>query len=197
VTTIKGAPAARMMRALSPLMSPRRRDQIDRALRDYHQIRRPSSVAEELITDGSDLSWEAADSEARVAWLAGILEGEGSFLSATFDRYRYPQIQMTMCDQYVLARAISLMPGSHIYAIVDKRGAERGWRKRGWSGRTAQLQPRSCGRSCDGWDREEHERSIVLFQRGDRFASRPSDRRASCPGVRVATRPVDCAIPIT
>jgi hypothetical protein len=129
VTTIKGAPAARMMRALVPLMSPLRRSQIEKALGGHHPKRRPGLVAEELVTDGSELSWEAADAEARIAWLAGILEGEGSFLSARFDSYSYPRVQMTMCDRSVLERAMSLMPSSHIYAVTDKRSVERGWRE--------------------------------------------------------------------
>jgi hypothetical protein len=127
VTAIKGVPAARMMRALAPLMSPRRRGQIERALRGHHPTRPFRLVPEELITDGSQLSWEAADPEARVAWLAGVLEGEGSFLIARFGGHCYPRVQMTMCDRYVLERAMTLMPGSRIYADTDKRAAERGW----------------------------------------------------------------------
>ena len=79
VTTIKGAPAARMMRVLAPLMSPLRRAQIERALRDHRPIRRSTSVSDEWVTAGSELSWDTADNEARMAWLAGLLEGEGSF----------------------------------------------------------------------------------------------------------------------
>jgi len=132
VTTIKGAPAARMMLALVPLMSPRRRAQIERALRDPsprvgRRTRRSSRATEELITDGTELSWEGADGDARIAWLAGILEGEGSFLTARFDSYCYPRVQMTMCDRFVLERTMTLMPGSHIYSVNDKRRAERGW----------------------------------------------------------------------
>lgn len=122
VTTIKGAPAARLMRVLAPLMSPLRRAQIERALRDYRPIRQSASVSDQWITGGSELSWETADSEARMAWLAGLLEGEGSFLSARFDGHSYPQVQMTMCDRYVLDRAMSLMPSSRIYTINDERG---------------------------------------------------------------------------
>ena len=132
VTTIKGVPAARMMRALAPLMSPQRRTQIERALRDRGpriggRTRRSSRAAEELVTDAAELSWEAANADARIAWLAGVLEGEGSFVSARFDGHCYPRVQMTMCDRFVLERAMTLMPGSHIYAVSDKRGAERGW----------------------------------------------------------------------
>ena len=127
VTTIKGAPAARMMRVLAPLMSPLRRAQIEKALRDYRPVRRSTSVLDEWLTAGSELGWEAADREARMAWLAGLLEGEGSFISAGFDGHHYPQVQMTMCDRYVLDRAMSLMPSSRIYTIKDERAVERGW----------------------------------------------------------------------
>jgi hypothetical protein len=127
VTTIKGAPAARMMRALAPLMSPRRCGQIERALQDLVPARRTTLVPRELITDGSELCWETADSEDRVAWLAGLLEGEGSFLSARLGRYCYPRVQMTMCDRFVLERAMSLMPSSHLYAVRNDRGIARGW----------------------------------------------------------------------
>jgi hypothetical protein len=125
LTVIKGTPAARMMRALAPLMSPRRRGQIERALGNHHPKRR--RVAEELTTDGSDLSWERADTEAGLAWLAGVLEGEGSFLSARLNGYSYPRVQMTMCDRSVLERAMTLMPGSRIYAVTDKRDIAFGW----------------------------------------------------------------------
>jgi len=168
VTTIKGAAAARIMRALAPLMSPRRCRQIDRALRHqtvrtrshsgratcvvaacsrrpkakglckqhYHQwwksIRRGRTprvtpVDEELVTDGSELGWAAADAESRSAWLAGLLEGEGSFFWATFGGRHYPRIQVTMSDRDVLERAMTLMPGSHMYVVNDSRSAQRGW----------------------------------------------------------------------
>jgi hypothetical protein len=132
VTTIKGMPAARMMRALAPLMSPRRRSQIERALRGRHPragrpTRRSSHASEELITDGADLSWETTDANARTAWLAGLLEGEGSFVAARFDSHSYPRVQVSMCDRFVLERAMTIMPGSHIYAVSDKRNVERGW----------------------------------------------------------------------
>jgi hypothetical protein len=127
VTTIKGSSAARMMRALTPLMSPRRRSQIERALRQHHPTRRFSPAPEKLITDRLELSWEAADAVARTVWLAGILEGEGSFLSAKLGRHSYPRVQMTMCDRFVLERAMTLMTGSRIYAVTDDRAIELGW----------------------------------------------------------------------
>src|SRR5205807_2546459 len=49
------------------------------------------------------------------------------FVSARFDGHSYPRVQVTMCDRFVLERAMSIMPGSHIYAVSDKRNVERGW----------------------------------------------------------------------
>ena len=125
VTTIKGVPAAHLMRTIAPLMSPRRQGQIERALRNSPSRR--ALARARLATDGRELGWDAADSESRVAWLAGVLEGEGSFLIARLDGYCYPRVQMTMCDRDVLDRAMSLMPNSRMYLVTDKRAAERGW----------------------------------------------------------------------
>ena len=127
VTTIKGVAAARLMRALIPLMSPLRRAQIERALRDHRPVRHPATESNGLIEAGSELCWETANGEERTAWLAGLLEGEGSFISARSDGHWYPQVQMTMCDPYVLDRAMSLMPSSRLYAISDERAIARGW----------------------------------------------------------------------
>jgi hypothetical protein len=127
VTTIKGAPAARMMRALAPLMSPLRRTQIDRALGAHRPKRRRRPTAADLALAGVELSWDCADMDSRLAWLAGVLEGEGSFLSLRSDGHSYPRVQMSMCDRFVLDRAMSLMPSSHLYAIRDDRAAELGW----------------------------------------------------------------------
>src|SRR2546430_6765467 len=80
VTTIKGAGAARMMIALVPLLSQRRIRQIERALRRHGtQPRRRVRRATRLATDGTILMWETADPADRIAWLAGLLEGDGTF----------------------------------------------------------------------------------------------------------------------
>lgn len=59
-------------------------------------------------------------SSAEVAWLAGILEGEGSFLysrSRTGGKdYFYPKIVVGMTDRDVIARVAALF-GTSVYAI--------------------------------------------------------------------------------
>jgi hypothetical protein len=119
-------------------MSPRRSRQIERALRrrDSEARRRRTQIVsfnEELITEGTDVSWKAAGPAERLAWLAGLLEGEGSFIAARFGNHSYPRISVTMGDRDVLERAMTLMPGSHMYDANDSRalpsaaGARPGW----------------------------------------------------------------------
>jgi hypothetical protein len=51
--------------------------------------------------------------EAETAWLAGILEGEGSFgesskVTKHHAKYRYPRVRLAMCDQDIVERARDL-----------------------------------------------------------------------------------------
>ncbi len=59
--------------------------------------------------------------EEALAWLAGLLEGEGSFMITKCHckngkTYRYPRIGVTMTDRDVIARA-ALMFGTGVYDI--------------------------------------------------------------------------------
>ncbi|MGF0319389.1 hypothetical protein [Nocardia fluminea] len=52
-----------------------------------------------------------------IAWLAGLLEGEGSFLMIRSSKvYRYPQIVVNMTDRDVIVRVAGLFGGS-VYDI--------------------------------------------------------------------------------
>ena len=60
-------------------------------------------------------------SEADIAWLAGLLEGEGSFFMTGRGDYYYPTIVVSMTDRDVVER-VSRMFGTGIYAQKqDKR----------------------------------------------------------------------------
>lgn len=68
------------------------------------------------------------------AWLAGVLEGEGSFLvywakSRSGGRSPYPRVQINMTDRDVVARVALLMGGNSVQ--VHRVGDER--LKRAWS----------------------------------------------------------------
>lgn len=57
---------------------------------------------------------------AEVAWLAGLLEGEGSFFMLTSHvggkAYRYPRIAVNMTDRDIIERVAALLCGS-VYDI--------------------------------------------------------------------------------
>lgn len=60
-------------------------------------------------------------SEAEIAWLAGLLEGEGSFFMSRFGEYQYPMIVVSMTDQDVIERVARIF-GTAIYPQkLDKR----------------------------------------------------------------------------
>ena len=62
------------------------------------------------------------DAEA-LPWLAGLLEGEGSFS----DNGGYPVVKVSMCDRDVIARAAELFGGRSIWDVTNARAQERGW----------------------------------------------------------------------
>jgi hypothetical protein len=67
-----------------------------------------------------------ATSDAEVAWLAGLLEGEGSFYMLTSrtgelrKAYRYPKIQVSMTDRDIIDR-VSVLFGTKTYAKPPAR----------------------------------------------------------------------------
>ena len=67
----------------------------------------------------------APDPESRYAvhWVAGLLEGEGTFGSSR----GYPDISATMCDRDVLERAARILGIATVSAKDFRRTAERGW----------------------------------------------------------------------
>jgi hypothetical protein len=151
VTTIKGAPALGLMRAILPQMGSLRRPQIERAIASWqgHRARwarpAPTCSATQCRRPGSrrglcerhyDRWWKAKragrpttfgpsdppirlygttadgtlNDDCGVAWLAGLLEGEGTF---TIGRYSpqiaYPVIGLNMCDQEIVTRAAGML----------------------------------------------------------------------------------------
>ena len=56
-------------------------------------------------------------------WLAGLLEGEGTFS----DSGGYPVIKVSMCDRDVITRAAELFGGRSVWDVTDARAQERGW----------------------------------------------------------------------
>lgn len=67
--------------------------------------------------------------EIDVAWLAGLLEGEGTFYVnyTNARRYNYPKIAVNMTDQDVIARAAALF-GTSIYTMPMYTEGKQQWK---------------------------------------------------------------------
>jgi hypothetical protein len=120
-TTIKGAPAAHVMHAVRPLLGEARKLQIDLAISSWQmrtgpRRRRRTDDSDSLspfvpVADPSDTA--QADGKSREAcdraWVAGLLEGEGSFTVNRGARLSYPVLKVEMCEQEVIERAARLL----------------------------------------------------------------------------------------
>jgi hypothetical protein len=81
-----------------------------------------------LVTDAVALSWDGATAAERVAWLAGLLEGEATFSLHRQGARAYPRVSVQMTDRSVLDRAMSLISGSFMYESGRRRSRSRGWK---------------------------------------------------------------------
>jgi hypothetical protein len=107
VTTIKGQPAIRLMMELAPLMSDVRRRQIRRAVRGLASTHLPARA------------WTPT-----VHWLAGLLEGEGTF-TAKGIRGSWVTISVEMCDRATVRRVADILGATAIWRDAGDPG--RGW----------------------------------------------------------------------
>jgi hypothetical protein len=167
VTTIAGAPAVALMRAIYPHMRTLRQADIQRAIASWHghraRWRRPASrcsaaaclrpgARRGLCTRHYDRWWKArrrgettdcapleppaeafpavaAGSEmteaCALAWLAGLLEGEGSFsVNRQSTEIAYPVISVQMCDQGIVTRVAHLIGAPNVWR---REPQEEGW----------------------------------------------------------------------
>ncbi|HEX9494322.1 MAG TPA: hypothetical protein VGA38_01010 [Candidatus Limnocylindria bacterium] len=110
-TAIKGRPAIALMLRVAPLLSEVRRAQIRRALRLTGPRRLPRAAR------SPDLHW-----------LAGLLEGEGSFFAKRHGAS--PGLEMRMCDRATVRRAADQLGIPRV--IRDDTDLKRGWRASYW-----------------------------------------------------------------
>src|SRR5207302_702675 len=62
------------------------------------------------LADTGPLAADGESEEARDrAWIAGLLEGEGSFIASRATRSSYPVLKVEMCDRDVIERAARLL----------------------------------------------------------------------------------------
>ena len=100
---IKGGRAETLMRQLHPVMGHRRQQQITTALESI-----PTGIVKRH-TAASIPSWTGrpipeASKQEQIAWLAGLLEGEGSFQAGLPSKPNAPSIQLQMRDLDVVAQ---------------------------------------------------------------------------------------------
>jgi len=119
-TTIKGAPAVRVMAAVRPFLGKTRQLQIDRAISSWQTTRGTAAMVPWGPLAMSGDSHVACDR----AWIAGLLEGEGSFIASRSARSSYPVIKVEMCEQQVIERAAHVLD-TRVWAVPP--GTE-GWR---------------------------------------------------------------------
>ena len=124
VTQVKGVDAIGLMRAMRSVLGPNRRHQIDQVVNGWTPRRRRGRGASSRFTQLDALEFDRGDDRA-LSWLAGLLEGEGSFTSTCDARMRcYPVVSLTMCDAAVVFRAARILDAGP----VRMREPERpGW----------------------------------------------------------------------
>lgn len=158
VTTIKGAPAVSLMRAVYPQMGRFRQAQIERAIASWHghRARWPRPAARCAASDCSragarrglcarhyDRWWKARrrgqtsefgpveppaqvfgsiaggaeiDEACTLAWLAGLLEGEGTFsVNRQSAHIAYPVISLRMCDEGIVTRVARVVGAPDVW----------------------------------------------------------------------------------
>lgn len=124
ITSLKGSHALRLMTDIYPVMSTRRCAQIDRVLASprpgHARTGRPCPA---LI--GGPLSVRSPLDPLALAWLAGLLEGEGTFSVNA----GYPRVSVEMSDRDVLERAREVMRAPQVWPKALSEHA----RRRGWS----------------------------------------------------------------
>ncbi len=167
VTTIKGAPALSLMRAIYPHVGTLRQGSIERAIASWRghrtRWRRPAArcSASDCLRPGArrglcarhyDRWWKAGrrgettdfgplephveafgpitngaelDDSSALAWLAGLLEGEGTFsVNRHSAAIAYPLLSLQMCDEGIVARVARLMGAPNVWR---REAAKEGW----------------------------------------------------------------------
>ena len=107
ITQIKGGEAVALMIAVRSVMGPDRTRQIERVLRGWAPRRRSARVDPSRFPALEPI--DASTSNA-VSWLAGLLEGEGTFtITCDAGQRCYPVVSVKMCDELVVRRAAEIL----------------------------------------------------------------------------------------
>lgn len=180
IVSIKGTAAVGLMRAVHEYMSEARRAQVDRVMARW---KGDASVPEgrPVLGRGRPVpppAQHACDATCERAWLAGLLEGEGSFTTTQAGGRSYPVIALKMCAEDVVRRVAGLMGAQWVnrHEPVDRR-----WRVTFATGLS--------GARAAGWMRE------LRPQMGERRRMAIDAALASYRPIRLSDPPEICAVP--
>lgn len=98
---MRGDRAVTQMSQLYPLMGQRRQQRI------------ASLIPAQQLGSGGIASWEEIGDEFKLVWLAGLLEGEGSFIPGPPSAANRPQMQIEMVDEDIIARVATMFDVSY------------------------------------------------------------------------------------
>lgn len=132
--TIKGAPAVDLMTTVRDFMGTKRQAEIQRAIHSWHPRRsrrrrrlhrsgRGVSIAPVYLPN-TILSPHTCDELCDLSWLAGLLEGEGTFSTTRTQGHNYPVLKLTMCTEDVVSKAASLLAAP---SVIRKEPEREGW----------------------------------------------------------------------
>ena len=97
------------MRAMRPVLGPDRQRQIDRVVESW-KPRRIRSRGEANRFMSLDTFEFVAEDDRALSWVAGLLEGEGTFTLTCDSQSRcYPVVSLEMCDAAVVFRAARIL----------------------------------------------------------------------------------------
>ena len=116
VTALKGAAAVVLMKKVREHMSASRQRQIDRAVRTWRGHRARKGMAAPV----NDLVHDSCNETCAIAWLAGLLEGEGTFSTTRADGHTYPLLQLNMCGGDVVRRAGTMLGAASVRLLEPR-----------------------------------------------------------------------------
>ena len=122
---VKGHDAVGLMRAVRPVLGPDRQNQVDRALKSWapRRVRRRAALNRFKPLNAFKF---VADDHRATSWLAGLLEGEGTFTVTCDVKFRcYPVVSLQMCDAAVVFRAARVLEAP---AVSMREPERRDWR---------------------------------------------------------------------
>ena len=125
ITQIKGLEGVGLMRAMRPVLGPDRQRQIDRVVESWKPrlIRSRDEASRFTPLDAFEF---VADDDRALSWVAGLLEGEGTFTLTCDAKSRcYPVVSVKMCDAAVVFRAARILGAS---AVSMREPEQQEWR---------------------------------------------------------------------